>query len=108
MRLKKLKTSEKRRMIKKPSDAHDLQLLLLYPADHRPAQFETSFPAKLQPAVSLGHGHPSASWQQRAAEDTSKPAPLPCPPALSLLLLGCATEHPMFNNALENKKKLSK
>lgn len=53
MRLKKLKTSEKRRMIKKPADAHDLQLLLLYPADQRSAQFETSFLAKFQPAVSL-------------------------------------------------------
>lgn len=57
MRLKKLKTSEKRRMIKKPSDAHHLQLLLLYRADHTPAQFDTSFLAKFQPAVSLGHAH---------------------------------------------------
>lgn len=40
-------------MIKKPSDAHNLQLLLLYPADHRSGQSETSAVAKFQPAMSL-------------------------------------------------------
>lgn len=37
---------------------------------------------------------------QRAAQDTSKPAPLPCSTCFC-----CATEHPMFNNSLENNKK---
>lgn len=79
-----IKNSGKRRMIKKPSDAHDLQLLLLYPADHRSAQFETSFIAKFQPAVSLGRARraggtlvPECQLKQRAAEDTSERAPLP-------------------------------
>jgi len=43
MRLKKIRLSEKRRMIKKQSDARDLQLLLLHLANHRSAQFETNF-----------------------------------------------------------------
>lgn len=34
-------------MIKKQSDAHYLQLLLLYLANHRSAQFETNFITKL-------------------------------------------------------------